>query len=481
LETTQLTLLNWNRAGKAPVQAGFFPVENIEEAVWNPNEMPELQYQALKEDMKQNGPNSIDPLMLGSKRAILEDESIPENVYIVLNGNHRLKAARELGWKEIKSIYDPSIQDEATARLVNHNKNFERGQLNPYKEAELINFFLEKRKYTQEKVASALHMDVSTVRKRLTLLKIDASVSKEISSLPLSVSHAEQIAKAPVEVQQRAVSMIRQAFKETKEAPSVEDVARVVQEQTHEVAELNKLKAAVEKSEHKTCPTCKKPAAAFYAGYYYSAKDASLVICETKNEDRYSEGVHKHVWDLKAGKTLQALLDEEHAKEKAQAAKDRGKKGAEAREKIDYVRTTFSQEDFNRAFATVVRELIPKFTSVEEVSISGMAGKSEAHISYDYGNYFDAKVGDTELHFTIEEKEYKVAALKQFKTLVRAGTTDKKKLAEFEQKLNAFMKKYAGVAPPTTEKKLTKKEREAAKTAPLSGFSNDSRQRNRKG
>ena len=73
MAATQLTLLNWNRAGKAPVQAGFFPVENIEEASWNPNEMSELQYQALKEDMKQNGPNSIDPLMLGSKRAILED------------------------------------------------------------------------------------------------------------------------------------------------------------------------------------------------------------------------------------------------------------------------------------------------------------------------------------------------------------------------------------------------------------------------
>ena len=105
------------------------PVSQIEFCSWNTNEMTLIQYRLLLEDMQVHGPNDIDPLFCVQKSVITHTDD--ENLLVVLNGNHRLRAAKELGWSKILVIVDQSIISEEEARAISYRKNAERGQARP--------------------------------------------------------------------------------------------------------------------------------------------------------------------------------------------------------------------------------------------------------------------------------------------------------------------------------------------------------------
>lgn len=168
-------------------------VAKISQAEWNPNEMSEEKFEALKADLKEHG--QLYPIV------VREVKGPKQNGYEVVEGNHRLKAAKALCWKAIKATVQ-EFKTPEEAMLLNFRANSARGQHNPFKEAELFKRILEAGR-TQESLGKELGVDRSLIAKRVSLLKIDSDVRKDIQkAVPhITVSCLEMISPCSVGVQ----------------------------------------------------------------------------------------------------------------------------------------------------------------------------------------------------------------------------------------------------------------------------------------
>ncbi|GAI52806.1 unnamed protein product [marine sediment metagenome] len=124
---------------------GMFPLANMREAPWNSNVMSPEEYARLGGDMESD-PNAINPLLIAYEGLVFNDPNIPENRYLIVDGCHRFRKARERGWTEMRAELDPNIDSEEKARIIGYNKNTERGHQDPYKLADYFTWFSRRRK-----------------------------------------------------------------------------------------------------------------------------------------------------------------------------------------------------------------------------------------------------------------------------------------------------------------------------------------------
>lgn len=100
------------------------PVDLIDPNPENPNELPEHLYEALVADIRERG--FIQPLLLRreGKR------------YKLIDGEHRWRAVRELGFEKVPAVISDDEGDEATLRLLSTNRL--RGQFVPIRMAYVL-------------------------------------------------------------------------------------------------------------------------------------------------------------------------------------------------------------------------------------------------------------------------------------------------------------------------------------------------------
>jgi hypothetical protein len=91
----------------------LIPVDLIDEASDNPNRMPAHKYQALKASMKRGIKQNIVVQVNGDR-------------FIARDGNHRTRAARELGIPALPAFV---VQDEAEAKALMISMNNTRGEI----------------------------------------------------------------------------------------------------------------------------------------------------------------------------------------------------------------------------------------------------------------------------------------------------------------------------------------------------------------
>lgn len=117
------------------MQVVKIPLDKLVEAEWNPNEMDEFTFNRLVDELREIG--LIDPIQV----VPLEDGR-----YRVIGGNHRLRAARVLGWNEIDCVVltDVKFQSEDLQKFLTVRLNVLRGKLNPEKFIGLYNEMVEK-------------------------------------------------------------------------------------------------------------------------------------------------------------------------------------------------------------------------------------------------------------------------------------------------------------------------------------------------
>lgn len=121
-----------------------YPVEKIEEILMNPNVMSLEEEKTLEEDMRTNGPECIDPVEVVSKGLSFGERksNFPslnqEFEFVCINGNHRLRLAKKLKWRDIRIIVNKQIKSERDLALFNYRKNAERGHVDPMLEAQLF-------------------------------------------------------------------------------------------------------------------------------------------------------------------------------------------------------------------------------------------------------------------------------------------------------------------------------------------------------
>jgi len=120
------------------------PIDQIEMADWNPNEQDDKTFNNLVDSIKREGfVQAIGVVPTGNE----------EKPYRVIDGNHRYKACKVLGWKKIPANilkeYGEDVQKLLTVRL-----NVMRGKINGAKLHKLAGDFAKH--YGQEELAKLL-------------------------------------------------------------------------------------------------------------------------------------------------------------------------------------------------------------------------------------------------------------------------------------------------------------------------------------
>ena len=130
------------------------------------------QYNELKASIKEHGftvPILVRPL--------------PDGRYEIIDGLHRVEAAKRLNWKDIEANV-VSVND-LEAKFLALKANLVRRNLEPIQEGEVVYRIMVKHKLTERQVAERLGVSVEWVSKRLALvLKVHENVKKLLKDLP---------------------------------------------------------------------------------------------------------------------------------------------------------------------------------------------------------------------------------------------------------------------------------------------------------
>lgn len=119
---------------------------------------------------------------------------LPDGRYEIIDGLHRVEAAKRLGWKDIEA--NVISVDDLEAKFLALKANLVRRNLEPVQEGELIYRIMVKHKLTEKQVAEKLGVSVEWVSKRLALvLKVHEEVRKLVAEGKLSLGHAVIISK----------------------------------------------------------------------------------------------------------------------------------------------------------------------------------------------------------------------------------------------------------------------------------------------
>jgi ParB-like chromosome segregation protein Spo0J len=419
----------------------FYPLEKVSESTWNCNKMEAPEYEALKADMKARGPYGIDPIITARRNELEKDKIsggivITDDVMVCVDGNHRLRAAKELKWKEIRVVIAEDVKDEETARSVSYAKNRERGHIDEWKEAENFRWLKEQRGWNQERIAKEYRIDNSQVSKRLSLLGVTPEAKEDLQKLPrvkFTASHFEPIATLKPELQVAAAKEIKELVKQgmltEEESLTVKRVEAIAKEVKKDDAAKRELEAQVAKYEHKKCPKCKKdPSEKDYRGFPW-------VRCE-----------NYHSWNLKNGKTEEELVRE--LQDKLPKVEREEKPKAEFPQ---YLRTSHTLEEFSEVFSRFAISMLSRLESIKKLDLEGIdeAGEkleirldlmSRDNVHLSLGPIYSA----SSKSINVERKSYETEALKDFKTVVTTWPEIRsmKKARETEQTISDLFEKF---------------------------------------
>ena len=138
-------------------------VNEIVENEYNPNEMDDNSFQKLVLNIKRKG-----------FRKPLEVRKVNDK-YVIIDGAHRFKACKQLGFKEVECIVDNVDVTEAMVDTLNANIH---GTHNPYKEA--LMFKEINQRYKLADMEKVLNYDQSIIKDRLELLGLPDDIKRQI-------------------------------------------------------------------------------------------------------------------------------------------------------------------------------------------------------------------------------------------------------------------------------------------------------------
>ncbi|MFA5143194.1 MAG: ParB/RepB/Spo0J family partition protein [Candidatus Omnitrophota bacterium] len=117
--------------------------------------------------------------------------------YELIAGERRLRAAKNLGMEKIPAI----VKNVADIDMLEISliENIQREELNPMEEAFAFQKFITDFDYTQERIATALGKDRSTIANTIRLLGLPKKVQEYISKNAITAGHARAILSLPTE------------------------------------------------------------------------------------------------------------------------------------------------------------------------------------------------------------------------------------------------------------------------------------------
>ncbi|KKO20591.1 MAG: hypothetical protein DCC43_03160 [Candidatus Brocadia sp.] len=193
----------------------------------NPEDVQPSDYQPrhlFKEDEMQGLMASI------KKHGILQPVIVKplSHGYMLIAGERRWRAARQLGLKEIPAIVRQS--DGVDTLEIALIENIQREDLNPIEKAKGFRELISKFDLTQEQVAKAMGKDRSSVANYLRLLDLPQDIQEYVSRGTLSMGHARAILTVgDCEIQR---DLCERILKDGLSVRDVEEIAALGKKQT---------------------------------------------------------------------------------------------------------------------------------------------------------------------------------------------------------------------------------------------------------
>ncbi|MFH8813086.1 ParB/RepB/Spo0J family partition protein [Streptomyces hygroscopicus] len=148
-----------------------------------------------------------------------EDELEPHAMYVVIDGNRRLAAAREAGLSSLKVMVDDSATDTNELLESALVANIHREAFEPLDEAKALKQLLEIHG-TQDKLSKRLHRSQGWVSQRLALLDLTPGLKQRLEQGE-SVELLRRVGKKPKEQQEELLEKLKRE-KEAEEAEKAE-------------------------------------------------------------------------------------------------------------------------------------------------------------------------------------------------------------------------------------------------------------------
>ncbi len=161
----------------------YIGIDNIRPNPYQPRkQFNKISLEELCESIKQYG--VIQPINV---------RKLSPNMYELVAGERRLRAATMAGLKEIPAIIiEISDNDSAVMALI---ENLQREDLSYMEEAEGYNNLISDHGFTQEELAAKIGKSQSTIANKIRLLKLPPLVKKILSDNSLTERHARALLK----------------------------------------------------------------------------------------------------------------------------------------------------------------------------------------------------------------------------------------------------------------------------------------------
>ncbi|WP_326681048.1 ParB/RepB/Spo0J family partition protein [Streptomyces sp. NBC_01237] len=168
----------------------------------------DADFRELKSSMKSVG--QLQPAVAMSSEAFQRAkpehaDAVKDADWVIVLGNRRLHAARQLGWTKLEIRVRDRLGDEGDDKVDEAViiENIHRKNIPPYKEAEFLQRMVD-RHGSQEKVAERIGKSQMYVSNRLALLNLAPELRDVVDTKQIKVKTAEQIAKIKDPEQQKA-------------------------------------------------------------------------------------------------------------------------------------------------------------------------------------------------------------------------------------------------------------------------------------
>lgn len=156
----------------------YLPLEKVYPNPFNTNRMNNNEYECLKKDLLEKGVEGIPPILVTPRN----------DCFMIVDGEHRWRAALELGFEMIKAEVVHLSDDEAKVECF--KRNYQRGRIDYFKAAEIFN----EEKFsglTVRDIAKKYNLSTYTVDCVLQLSKLSKDVKDFIQKVNNSTEDYE--------------------------------------------------------------------------------------------------------------------------------------------------------------------------------------------------------------------------------------------------------------------------------------------------
>lgn len=123
---------------------------------------------------------------------------IQGNRYQLISGERRLRAFKDIGYKEIPAYIIKVDSDEVLLALA-LIENIQREHLNPIEVAKAYKRLMEECHLTQEEIAEKVGKDRTTIANTIRLLKLPERIQDALIKEEISMGHARALISLPTE------------------------------------------------------------------------------------------------------------------------------------------------------------------------------------------------------------------------------------------------------------------------------------------